>query len=69
VASRAVELAAITLLRACSSHQRQVGYLLTPARLSRTWFELTGCRKRRSAAIRAGVATITDVDGKVITLS
>lgn len=40
----------------------------TPARISRTWFDLTGCQGCRRAAIKAGIATITDVDGRVITL-
>lgn len=41
---------------------------LQAARLSRTWFEITGCAKCRRSAVHQGVATITDVDGQRIDL-
>jgi hypothetical protein len=41
---------------------------LEPANPSRTWFAATGCGRCRKAAKRLGIATITDVDGEIITL-
>lgn len=41
---------------------------LAPSRPSRTWFSLAGCRKCRRAAVKAGIATVTDVDGDRIDL-
>ena len=36
--------------------------------MSRTWFELAGCKKCRRAARGKGVARITDVEGELIDL-
>ncbi len=39
-----------------------------PSHLSRTWFDVTGCAKCRRVAANRGIASITDVDGRVITI-
>jgi fatty acid/phospholipid biosynthesis enzyme len=40
-----------------------------PARVARAWFLLSGCKKCSKAAIKQGIATITDTDGTLIDLS
>ena len=37
--------------------------------LSGTWFQLTGCRKCRAAALTQDLARITDVDGEELELA
>lgn len=41
---------------------------LTPARVSRTWFEAVGCSKCARSARGKGIARIADVDGELIDL-
>lgn len=41
---------------------------LTPARVSRTWFEAVGCAKCARSARGKGIARLTDADGDLIEL-
>ncbi|MHC6220492.1 hypothetical protein [Arthrobacter sp. MMS24-S77] len=39
------------------------------ARVARAWFHLSGCKKCSEAALKQGIATITDTDGTLIDLA
>jgi len=39
------------------------------ARVAHAWFLLSGCKKCSKAAIKQGIATITDTDGPLIDLA
>lgn len=39
------------------------------ARVARAWFLLSGCKKCAKAALKQGIATITDTDGTLIDLA
>lgn len=39
------------------------------ARMARAWFLLSGCKKCSKAALKQGIATITDTDGSLIDLA
>ena len=39
------------------------------ARVARAWFLLSGCKKCSRAAIKQGIATITDTDGTLVDLT
>lgn len=42
---------------------------LQSARVARAWFLLSGCKKCSKAALKQGIATITDTDGTLIDLA